>query len=175
MAEKVARRSEGVLKSFRMKKAAGVTEAGTWDRSEKVVRETTGSEKVVPKIRWRRQYIFRCHISFRDPIDTSRFHFGVEQKNLELNSFDQRRGFAAPLRRHCSLPRDRERTGQRCAVVLRTVQTIAEMMPSPDVPDMRHIGPDNRANQVFLNCPAKQGPSSRFRCWPFRSMPTLRP
>jgi hypothetical protein len=57
-----------------------VTQERTWDRSEKVVRQMTDSEKGVPKIPWHRQYIFISPISFRDPIYTSRFHFDVKQK-----------------------------------------------------------------------------------------------
>jgi hypothetical protein len=37
------------------------------------------SEKVASKIPWRRQYIFTCPISFRDLIDTGRFHFDIEK------------------------------------------------------------------------------------------------
>jgi hypothetical protein len=59
------------LKNCRIKRRAGsVSQAGTWDRSG----------KVVPKIPWRRQYIFTCPISFRDRIYTSRFQFDINQK-----------------------------------------------------------------------------------------------
>jgi hypothetical protein len=70
-----------------MKRQAGDVPEGwtwTWDRSEKVVHHRTGYEKVVPAIPWRRPYIFICPISFRDPIDTSRFRVDVEQKKYGI-------------------------------------------------------------------------------------------
>jgi hypothetical protein len=64
----------------------GATQAGTWDRSENVVHQTTGSEKVVSRIPWQRQDIFTCPF-FRDPIDISRFHFGAKQKKSGIKLF----------------------------------------------------------------------------------------
>jgi hypothetical protein len=61
-------RDRRCLKKLQNEKPGVETQAGRWDRSE----------KVVIKIPWRWQSLFTCPTSFRDPICTNQLRFDVE-------------------------------------------------------------------------------------------------